>query len=73
MKFFIVGVILGLPSRSELNLIKRVESIDINAIETCNYDEIMNECKDLFKDIGKICKPYHTEISENTVPKIEPV
>ena len=53
--------LLGLPAMTALNLISRVETIDIKKV----YEE---EFSDLFKGIGTLGEPYEVQLSADVKP-----
>lgn len=57
--------ILGLKSCLELNLIKRVDNVDIKKSDSLS---VFDEFGHLFQGIGCLEKPYHIELKEDAVP-----
>ena len=72
LKFIIVDVtskpILGLNACNLLNLIKRVDNIEISC-----KDDILTRYNEVFKGLGKFPgELYHIELKENITPIIDP-
>lgn len=74
VEFFVVDsntqAILGLPACIKLNLITRVDSLNINHSE---YRSLIQEYNPVFTGIGCIKERYHIELVNNAVPVISPV
>lgn len=78
--FYVVNLnsvpILGLKACLEFNLIKRVDSIDVNVNENnenknSNFIEsLLNKYKFLFEGIGCLKKPYQIKLKDNAKPVI---
>ncbi|XP_024891750.1 uncharacterized protein K02A2.6-like [Temnothorax curvispinosus] len=60
--------ILGLSSCLELNIIKKLESIN----DSNTYEDLVKEYKEIFSGIGCFSKPYHIKLKENAQPVIHP-
>ncbi|XP_071629550.1 LOW QUALITY PROTEIN: uncharacterized protein [Temnothorax longispinosus] len=60
--------ILGLSSCLELNIIKKLESIN----DSNTYEDLVKEYKKIFSGIGCFSKPYHIKLKENAQPVIHP-
>lgn len=74
IEFFVVDSntqpILGLPTCVKLNLIQRVDELNIN---TTQYEQLIQKYRALFKGIGCLREPYHIELTPNATPVVSPV
>lgn len=73
VEFYVVNSnaesLLGLTTCTDLNLIKRVDSLDNDEAKI----KISLKYPDLFAGIGKLKKPYHIKLKENVTPVISPI
>ena len=69
--------IIGLPTCLEMNLIKRIYTVNTHtsatgAEEQTNADKIMEEFRDVFKGLGCLDGEYHIKTDPNVLPVVHP-
>lgn len=70
--------ILGLDTCIKFGIVAlhkdvNIQSCNVVSVSNQNYNELINQYRDIFKGIGKIGKPYHIELKQNIKPVINPV
>lgn len=68
--------LLGLPTCKELALVERKTNrsvtLEAHSIQSSAKNSVAQKYGDVFKGIGRVkCKPFHIQLKENSVPRID--